>query len=407
MTAGKTLFLSHVNSARPNDIGNGFLREFIKNGAVFLDYNEIYLKYGHSGSQKFIKDFIIKNGVKILIFAADPTSFHFPPEFFRKLQPHVFTVMMAGDTVYYFEARDKYYAGAMDLFIVYDSSDTVRIFQNLGGDAFLFMGAFDRTRYFKLENREKTIDVSFVGGLAGRKDRMEYVDYLAKNGVNVRVFGFGAPGGQVSQEQMVEIFNKSRINLNFTGANVPNRLAGNIPLPAGRKQAKGRIAEVALCGSFVLSEQAPDIEKMLRPEEEMAVFATKEELLEKTRFYLSNEREREAVAERGYQRAIRDFDVSLAIPKLLSEIEARRKSRKPGPPGISPGATFKKNFASYRMLCIIKFLKQLNFVFALEEFLVILKLGTLDFTQLYTFFIEEVVDKFPKTKTFVKKMILK
>ncbi|MEI7480744.1 MAG: glycosyltransferase [Elusimicrobiota bacterium] len=407
MTPGKTLLLSHQNSDTPNDVGNGYQREFEKNGALFLDYRVLYLKHGHYGSQKFISNFIREKDIKTIIFAADPISFHFPLAFFAELRSHVFTAMMAGDTVYYFEPRDKYYAGIMDLFIIYDSFETLHAFKKMGGDALMFLSAYDRAKYLKLASREKTIDVSFVGGFLGRKDRAAYVDYLCKNGINVQVFGFGAPGGQVTLGQMVEIFNKSKINLNFTGATALTHLYRTTGMPANSKQLKGRITEVALCGSFALSEYAPNIEQMFLPGEEMAVFSTKAELLDKIQFYLSNSAEREAIADRGYRRAIKDYDISIAIPKLLAEIEARRQKKMPGWPGIHADAIFKKNFASYRMLYIIKFLKRLQFAFALEEFFIILKLRTIDLSQLYTFFVEEVVDKFPATKAFLKKVIFK
>jgi len=405
MQIGKTLFLAHMSPRTPNDVGKGYLREFLKNGVIYLDYSEIYLRHGHSASQKFIRDFIRDNGIEILIFMEDPASFHFPPSFFREMKPRVFTVMMAGDTVYYYDVRDKYYAGAMDLFIILDSFEKIRAFRELGGDAFIFLSSYDRASYHKFTDRKKTIDVSFVGGIAARRDRIEYLDYLAKNGIDVRVFGYGAPGGQVTLERMVEIFNESRINLNFTGALVPNRLSRNTPIPPGTKQLKSHQVEAALCGSFALSEYSPGMEETLLPGVEMAVYTTKEELLEKIRYYLSHEKEREDTAERGYRRAVKDHDVSIEIPKLLAEIETRRRNRRPTFPGVPLDAVFQKNFASFRMLYVIKFLKRFQFAFAIEELALILKLGPVDLPQLYTFFIEEVVDKFPKTKAFLKKLL--
>ena len=66
MTPARTLLLSHANSATPNDIGNGYLREFLKTGAAFLDCHEIYLEHGYSGSQRFLKDFITANGIEVV-----------------------------------------------------------------------------------------------------------------------------------------------------------------------------------------------------------------------------------------------------------------------------------------------------------------------------------------------------
>lgn len=405
MTYGKTLLLSRLNADNPNDIASGYQREFFKAGLPFLDYHDIYAERGHGGSQKFIKDYVREKGIETLIFVPDSTSFHFPPAFFSGLRERVFTAMMAGDTIYYFDVRDKHYAAAADLFIILDSFGKAREFRELGGDTLVLLSSYDRSRYVKYENREKTLDVSFVGAFAGRQDRLDYVDFLRRNGVDVKVFGAGAPGGPLTLPQMVEVFNKSRINLNFTGASSVSCLNRGNPIPPGTKQLKSRQVEAALCGSFALSEDAPGMEETLRPVTEMAMFTTKEELLEKIKYYLSHEEEREAIADRAYQRAIKDHDVSLEIPKLLAEIEARRRSGKRARAAVPLDAVFNRNFASYRLLYILKFLKTFKFGFALEELAIILRMRTVDLSQLYTFFVEEVVDKFPETKAFFKKLL--
>lgn len=395
----KALFLSHHNADTPVDIGHGFEREFTKNGAVFLNFVELYAEHGYSGTQAFLKDFIAKNGVEVLIFAPDSTSFYFPLEFFRGLRPAVYTVITAGDTAYYFDVRDKFYAGAVDLLAAYDSYETVAELNRLGGEAVVLLSSYELSRYHKTENREKTIDVSFVGGLAGRKDRKDCIEHLQRNGVDVQVFGFGAPGGQVSQQRMVEIFNNSKINLNFTDTSVPTYLT---KVPPGRKQLKGRIAEVPLCGSFILSETAPGIENILVPGTEMAIFKDKEDLLEKVRYYLSHEREREEIAERGYLRARRDYDLSVTVPRFLADIERRRETARRPWAGVPPDDTFNRNFSSFRALMLIRFLKSLRFGLAAEELAQIFIYRSLDPGQLYTFLVNETVDKFPRFKRALK-----
>lgn len=395
----KILFLSHHNAETPVDIGHGFEREFTKNGAIFLNFVELYAEHGYSGTQAFLKGFIAKNGIDVLIFAPDSTSFYFPLEFFRSLRPAVYTVITAGDTAYYFDVRDKFYGGAVDLLAAYDSYETVAELNRLGGEAVVLLSSYELSRYYKTENRTKTIDVSFVGGLAGRKDRKDCIDHLLKNGIDVQVYGFGAPGGQVSQQRMVEIFNNSRINLNFTDTSVPTYLT---KVPPGRKQLKGRIAEVPLCGSFMLSETAPGIENILVPGTEMSVFSDKEDLLGKVRHYLSHEQEREAIAERGYQRARRDYDLSVTVPKFLADIEQRRRLPRKLWAGVSPDDTFNRNFSSFRALMLIRFIKSFRLGLAAEEFSQILKYGAPEPGQLYTFLVAETVDKFPRVKKALK-----
>lgn len=407
MDNGKILFLSHGNRDAFNDVGNGYIREFVKNGARYLDYDDLYLERGYSGFQRFLEDYIREHGIEVLVLAADVTSFHFPLEFFRKLRPGVFTVTMAGDTVYYYEVRDKYYAGATDLFVVYDSFDSIDAFRAAGGEAIFFWLNYDRSKYYRSESPEKPIDVSFIGGMAGRKERAEFLGYLKDNGVDVQVLGGGTPGGQVSLERMVEIFNQSKINLNFTDATVPTRLTRNTGVQPGRKQMKGRLSELAICGTFILSEYAKDIEKVLVPGKEIALFTTKEELLAQVRRYLAADGERRAIAEGAFQRAIKDYDVGLSIPRLMREIARRKEAGIRSAADIPADAVFDRNFGSFRILCLIRFLKRLKLSFALEEFILLIQTGKADLHQVYDFFMEEVVDKFPRAKRFLKRVLRK
>lgn len=401
---GKTLYLSRIHRGNPNDIGNGYQRELDRNGVLFLDYNDVYAERGYSGAQRFILDHVRAEGIETLIFAPDSTSFHFPPGFLGELGKYAYTVVMAGDTVYYFDVRDKFYAAEADLFVILDSFQRAEEFRALGGDAMVLLSSYDRERYVRYEDRAKTMDVSFVGAYAGRQDRIDGVEYLRKNGIDVKAFGYGAPGGQLSLDQMVAVFNRTKINLNFTGASAGSRLNASNPIPVGAKQLKSRQVEAALCGSFALSEDAPGMDQTLAPGLEMALFTTREEMLEKIRYYLAHDEEREAVADRAYRRAVRDHDVKLEIPKFLAEIERRRLAKRPGRARAPQDGVFKKNFASYRMLYVIKFLKAFRPGLALEELLLLLRLGTVDLPQLYTFFVEEVVDKFPRVKNFLKKL---
>ncbi|KAF0126463.1 MAG: hypothetical protein FD189_2312 [Elusimicrobia bacterium] len=403
--SGKVLYLSHKNTGSPIDMGDGYIREFLKNGVAFLDYKELYLQYGRRKTEEFITRYIKQNDIGILVFSAEGGSFNFSREFFLGLRSGVFVSMMVGDAVYYFETRDKFYAQVMDLVVVWDSYPLVRSFEALGAGSFLLPCAFDRKNYHKISPVEKTMDVSFVGCVSGRKGRMEYIEHLTKNGVEVRVFGQGSSGGMVSMAEMTGIFNRTRINLNFSDAGGTTCLTGRTRFGNEVKQLKGRIGEVSLCGSFLLSEDTPGIENLLLPGKELDIFRTKEELLEKVRFYLADEKEREAIADGGYRKAVKDFDVSRMIPAFLAELERLRASKVSRSfRSIVPDAVFERNFATYRFLYAIKFVKRFRLSLALEELVLAFKIGKIDLYQLYTFFIEEVVDKFPRIKNFIKRL---
>jgi hypothetical protein len=165
---------------------------------------------------------------------------------------------------------------------------------------------------------EKDIDVSFVGDYT-KGDRKHYIEYLIENGVEVKLFGKGTPGGLILREVIPEIFSRSRINLNFTKIDKLSWINKNNPLLHRVRQNKGRPIEIALTRSFCLSENSPSMDYMFEIGKESAVFNSKEELLEKVKYYLLNHSERENIALNAYQRALSDYTADIYIPRVISE----------------------------------------------------------------------------------------
>lgn len=145
-------------------------------------------------------------------------------------------------------------------------------------------------------------DVTFVGQPYGH--RRAVIEELQRQGIAVEAFGGGWPVGRISQEKMVEVFGKSRINLNFTAASVPvNRLFGR---PRTVRQIKGRSFEVPGCGGFLLTEDAAHLSEYYEPGKDIVVFQSAKELAALIAYYHAHEEERALIARAGYERTMRE-----------------------------------------------------------------------------------------------------
>jgi len=184
-------------------------------------------------------------------------------------------------------------------------------------------------------------DVTFVGLPHGI--RRGAIQALRDAGIDVHVWGGGWGTGRLTQEQMIQVFNQSRINLNFSEASsngksasrinklayryiqrpldaVPGcwrvtqagkslvsragRLLGTAPPPP--MQIKGRNFEVPGCGGFLMTGHADNLEDYYREGEEIAVFDGVADLIEKIRYYLSHEPKRASIAQAGYRRTLEE-----------------------------------------------------------------------------------------------------
>jgi len=166
-------------------------------------------------------------------------------------------------------------------------------------------------------------DVTFVGQAYG--ERPDYIRFLYANGVDVRVWGprweyhtvprsrnplrwlfprSGLPqsryGGVLSDDGLVEMFSRSRINLGFATCGETHREGERI------QQVRLRDFEVPMCGGFYLVEYQEEIERFFEVGKEIECYRSREEMLDKVRFYLRNEKVRRDIAEAGRKRCLRE-----------------------------------------------------------------------------------------------------
>ncbi len=152
---------------------------------------------------------------------------------------------------------------------------------------------------------EKKYDVVFIGKNFG--NRQMYVDYLKSNGVNVTVLGMGWEAGRASQMQMIEMFGQAKIVLNFSSSSQRPEFMF----------IKGRIFEIPATGSFLLTEVCKNLNEFFKIGEELDVFSTKEELLEKVIYYLDNEELREEIANNGKKKVLKNYTYERRFNEIL------------------------------------------------------------------------------------------
>ena len=197
------------------------------------------------------------------------------------------------------------------------------------------------TETYRPLDAPKDIDVSFVG--QKKSGREAVIGELRRAGINVECFGFGWPNGKVSQDEMLKIFSRSKICLNLTDRKslwdpsvlariflrksitrvVPDfHLIDNLRawrhFPITHTHA--RPFELAGCGAFVISGWSHDIEKYYTAGKEMVFYHSIPELVDKIKYYLPRDKEREVIAQAGYSRTIKEHTYKSRFKKIFTEI---------------------------------------------------------------------------------------
>lgn len=169
--------------------------------------------------------------------------------------------------------------------------------------------------YYPDSSVEKIYDITFIGQKHGI--RPQIVKALAERGIKVHLFGNYWDGydnwhGYLTDfDSMLKVFRQSKICLNLSN-----------PWHVGTlNQVKGRAFEIPQCGAFQISTPADNLHSYFEPNKEIVIANDIEELASKIKYYLSNDSERQAIAQAGHGRMLSEHEWYHRFEKIIKAIE--------------------------------------------------------------------------------------
>lgn len=194
---------------------------------------------------------------------------------------------------------DGCHFGQIDLAKVFDLNwSSARVacdwYRAEGGRPIYLPEGFD-SRRFRPMRVSKDIPVSFIGDAYGFRRR--WAAGLRRYGINVRCFGRGWNEGPVWGDQMVEIINRSIINLGTGGIGYSEDLTN----------VKVRDFEIpGTGGGMYLTTYNADLAQHFHVGHEIACYHSQDELVEQVRYYLRHVDEAIAMADRARRRCLKE-----------------------------------------------------------------------------------------------------
>jgi glycosyltransferase involved in cell wall biosynthesis len=166
-------------------------------------------------------------------------------------------------------------------------------------------GAYSSKQFKPTE--ERSIDVTFSGRVAGyRSQRKEYLLYL----MECNIAGFISVFENnlfLSMEENYKILGKSKIGLNFS-------------FSVNNHQLKGRVFEVMLSGAMLLESENPQTASLFEEGKDYVSFGSKEDMVDKIRYYLKNDAERVRIAENGRRKVIECYNLQIYWDKVFGKV---------------------------------------------------------------------------------------
>jgi spore maturation protein CgeB len=105
-------------------------------------------------------------------------------------------------------------------------------------------------------------------------------------------------GPPLSDDELVRMYSRSKISLGFT--TVAEQPRDGSP---AIKQVRLRDFEATMSGAFYLVERFDELAEFFEPDREIVFFRDAEELVDKARYYLAHDTERERIRQAGLKRA--------------------------------------------------------------------------------------------------------
>ncbi len=340
---------------------------------IVLNYARYFSENGENGLENNIRKTIHENNIDMVIIFMFHNNFELTPGFLRSIKEKAYLVFWLFDEETYFHIHSKYIAQVADA-VVTTCRYSVSYYEQLDIPAILYLCSYSKETYFPDPSVKKDIDVSFVGSVS-KSTRQGYLDYLIKNGIDVEIYGPDAKGGFLSLENMVRTFQRSKINLNLTGMVQMNWLRRIDPMIQRIQQHKGKAIEVALTKSFVLSEYSPPLVKMFEPQKEIGIFYSKEELLEKVRYYLENDSERDEMASKAYERALKEYESDVYLQKIFTWLNDILKNGKRKDYPVYLSKLHKSRHIAFLVFSIISMLSRRKIRPAISVFPLVFRYG--------------------------------
>ena len=272
-----------------------------------FDFMTLFKQKGRESMNQELLSLVKESRPDLVMFSLYTNQFI--PEMVDELRKYTKTLCFFHDDGWRVEFS-RFWARHFDWFTTPDSYRVPR-YRHLGyNNVIHFPYACNPAIYKKLDLPKK-YDVSFVG--ATHPYRKWLIGKLKKAGIQVYTAGLGWPVGPLTHDEMVRVINQSKINLSLSNCiswdlryliSSHRHLINTLQAAKNVEQIKARPFEINGCGGFQLSHYVEGLEHYYEIGQEIAIYMDVDDLIRKVRYYLSYEDERQAIANRGYQRTL-------------------------------------------------------------------------------------------------------
>lgn len=312
-----------------------------ENQVVYFPFDEMIRKKGRDGMNKHLLKTAFKEKPDFCFFFLFKDEIK--KEVIKKISQKLMTFNWFADDHWRFNNFSKYYAPCFRWVATTDSQAVKRYYEIGYKNVIKAQWACNHFLY-KPQNLQKIYNVTFVGQPHG--NRKKVIEKIKQKGIEVKCWGEGWPNGKITQKRMIQVFSQTKINLNLTKSSgvfdwktpikiflkrkydnsiqlcKPREWIDNFKsiLDRKREQIKARNFEIPGCKGFLLTSDADNLTDYYQDGKEIVIYKDVGDMVDKIKYYLKNDKEREAIARAGYERTLRDHTYEKRFNKIFKTI---------------------------------------------------------------------------------------
>ena len=135
---------------------------------------------------------------------------------------------------------------------------------------------------------------------------MSYLDYLREH--NIDAYFRDSTTGPISTERYAQVLRQSKISLHFSDS------------ANGTHTIGGRVMEVMFSGALLLEKETSLTSEFFTPMIDYVPFDTRGDMLDKVRFYLEHDDERQEIALAGYHKATKEYNHQVFWDRVMAKL---------------------------------------------------------------------------------------
>jgi len=238
--------------------------------------------------------------------------------------PRIKIVSWSLDDMYAWHNRSAFYTFGLKHYDVVFTSKSYNIneLKRVGAKrvAFLYQ-AYSTIYHAPPPKCETNFDVLFIG--FAEEERFEYLQYLAEHGIKVTIYGTGwNKKSFFANNNNIEINAHDLIGDDYAKAICSSRITLCFLRKINRDLHTSRSVEIPACGGGMLAERTSEHLELFEEDVEAAYFSSKEELLDKTNYYLANSDKLSKLKSAGLKRTKEsNYSYDNMVDRILDELK--------------------------------------------------------------------------------------